>query len=265
MKFTTMTEQTQQSPDPAPLYLEKPDGARLAYHKLDGRGPTIVFLGGFMSDMTGTKALTLEALARERGQAFLRLDYQGHGQSSGKFEDGSIGIWLSDALTLIDRVTDGPLVLVGSSMGGWIMLQAALQRPERLAGLVGIAAAPDFTEDLMWATFSDEIKQTLQRDGVYYEPSEYSDEPYTITMKLIEDGRDHLVMREKMPITGPVRLLHGMRDESVPYELSLRIAENVESEDVQIRFVKDGDHRLSTDRDLEILSQTVAALCDAGG
>lgn len=265
MKFTTMTEQAQQSPDPTPLYIEKPDGARLAYHKLDGRGPTIVFLGGFMSDMTGTKALTLEALARERGQGFLRLDYQGHGQSSGKFEDGSIGIWLSDALYLIDQVTDGPLILVGSSMGGWIMLQVALQRPQRLAGLVGIAAAPDFTEDLMWAGFSDEIKQTLERDGVYYEPSEYSDEPYTITMKLIEDGRDHLVMREKMPISVPVRLLHGMRDESVPYELSLRIAENVESEDVQVRFVKDGDHRLSTDRDLEILSRTVAALCDAAG
>ena len=260
-----MTEQTRQPPDPVALYLEKPDGARLAYHKLDGRGPTLVFLGGFMSDMTGTKALALEALARERGWAFLRLDYQGHGQSSGKFEDGSIGTWLSDALYLIDRLTDGPLVLVGSSMGGWIMLQTALQRPERLAGLVGIAAAPDFTEDLMWATFSDEIRETLQRDGVYYEPSAYSDAPYTITMKLIEDGRNHLVMRERMPIKVPIRLLHGMRDDSVPYELSLRIAENVESEDVQVCLVKDGDHRLSTDSDLEILSRTVAALYGAVG
>ncbi|MBO6559500.1 MAG: alpha/beta hydrolase [Nisaea sp.] len=258
-----MTEQTQQPEMPSPLYAEKPDGARLAYHKLDGLGPTIVFLGGFMSDMTGTKAMALEDLAQARGQAFLRLDYQGHGQSSGKFEDGCIGTWLSDALYLIDEVTEGPLVLVGSSMGGWIMLQTALQRPARIAGLVGIAPAPDFTEDLMWAGFSDEIKRTLERDGVYYEPSEYSDEPYTITMKLIEDGRNHLVMREKMPITAPVRLLHGMRDESVPYDLSLKISDNVASEDVQIRFIKDGDHRLSTERDIAILKGTVAALCDS--
>ncbi|WP_420403762.1 alpha/beta hydrolase [Nisaea sp.] len=257
-----MTEQTQQPQTHSPRYVEKPDGARLAYHKLDGLGPTIVFLGGFMSDMTGTKALALEDLARARGQAFLRLDYQGHGQSSGRFSDGSIGLWLSDALYLIDEVTEGPLVLVGSSMGGWIMLQTALQRLERIAGLVGIAPAPDFTEDLMWAGFTDEIKETLERDGVYYQPSEYGDEPYTITMKLIEDGRDHLVMRKKMPISVPIRLLHGMRDESVPYELSLRIADNVESEDVQIRFIKDGDHRLSTDRDITILKDTVATLCD---
>ena len=146
-----MTEQTQQPETPSPLYAEKPDGARLAYHKLDGLGPTIVFLGGFMSDMTGTKAMALEDLARARGQAFLRFDYHGHGQSSGRFADGCIGLWLSDALYLIDSVTEGPLILVGSSMGGWIMLQAALQRPERIAGLVGIAPAPDFTEDLMWA------------------------------------------------------------------------------------------------------------------
>ena len=145
------------------------------------------------------------------------------------------------------------------------MLQAALQRPERVAGLVGIAAAPDFTEELMWATFSDEIRETLQRDGVYYAPSAYSDAPHTITMKLIEDGRRHLVMRERMPINVPVRLLHGMRDDSVPYELSLRIAENIESEDVQVYFVKDGDHRLSTDSDLALLSRTVAALCGAVG
>lgn len=260
-----MTEQTQQTPEPSPLYADKPDGARLAYHKLDGRGPTIVFLGGFMSDMTGTKAMALEALARARGQSFLRLDYQGHGQSSGEFADGTIGIWLSDALHLIDRVTEGPLLLVGSSMGGWIMLQTALQRSDRIVGLVGIAPAPDFTEDLMWTGFSDEVKETLRRDGVYYEPSEYGDEPYTITMKLIEDGRNHLVMRETMPITAPVRLLHGMRDDSVPFELSLKIADKVASEDVQIRFIKNGDHRLSTDRDIEILKETVAALCDTAG
>lgn len=260
-----MTEQSQRPAGNGPSFLVKPDGARIAYHKLDGRGPGIVFLGGFMSDMTGTKALALEAFARERGQSFLRLDYQGHGQSSGRFADGTIGLWLSDALHVIDEVSDGPQILVGSSMGGWMMLLAALRRPQRVAGLVGIAAAPDFTEDLMWRTFPDEVKEALQRDGVWREPSEYSEEPYTITMNLIVEGRNHLIMRDPLAIRVPVRLLHGMRDSSVPYQLSLKIAETVKSEDVQVLLVKDGDHRLSTERDLAILKRTVAELCDLAG
>ena len=238
-------------------YLTKPDGARVAYHRTPGRAPGIVFLGGFSSDMTGTKALVLEAFAKARGQAFLRFDYQGHGQSSGAFVDGCIGLWHSDALAVIDAQTEGPQILVGSSMGGWMMLLTAVARPERVAGLVGIASALDFTEDLMWPNFSEEVRETLRRDGIHREPTAYGEEPYTI-----EEGRDHLLLRDRLAITAPIRLLHGMADRDVPYELSLRIAAHVESEDVQVHLIKDGDHRLSTDRDLAILTSTIATMID---
>lgn len=257
-----MTEFTHDSPDRSPSFLTKPDGARIAYHRTPGKAPGIVFLGGFASDMTGTKAIALEAHAKQRGQAFLRFDYQGHGQSSGAFADGTIGLWHSDALAVIDAVTEGPQIFVGSSMGGWMMLLTAVHRPDRLAGLVGIAPAPDFTEDLMWPGFSDEIRETLVRDGIYQRPSDYSDEPYTITLKLIEEGRNHLLLRDRLVIEAPVRLLHGMADPDVPYHVSLRIAEHVECPDLQVRLVKDGDHRLSTARDLAILTSTIDALLD---
>ena len=247
-------------------YFTSPEGRRLAYRATapSRSGLTFVWLSGFKSDMSGTKATELESWAIEAGHGFLGFDYSGHGESDGAFENGTISDWRADALAAIDAHSAGPVVLVGSSMGGWMALLSALARKDRVAGLVLIAPAPDFTEKLMWPEFSAEAQAEIMEKGFTLRPSDY-DEPYTITMKLIEDGRDHLVMREKMPISVPVRLLHGMCDESVPYELSLRIAGNVESEDVQIRFVKDGDHRLSTDRDLEILSQTVAALCDAAG
>jgi pimeloyl-ACP methyl ester carboxylesterase len=257
---------TKASDDPVaapPSYLTKPDGARIAYHMTPGQAPGIVFLGGFASDMTGTKALALEAFAKARGQAFLRFDYQGHGQSSGAFADGTIGIWHSDALAVIDAVTDGKQILVGSSMGGWMMLLTAVRRPARIAGLIGIAAALDFTEDLMWPGFSEEIRETLRRDGIYHEPSAYSDQPYTITMKLIEDGRNHLLLRDRLAIDAPIRLLHGMADADVPYQVSLRIAAHVDGPDVQVRLIKDGDHRLSTERDLAILTSTVGDMLDA--
>jgi len=259
-----MTASAHQPQGDAPSFLEKPDGARIAYHMTPGQSPGIVFFGGFASDMTGTKAITLENFAKERGQAFLRFDYQGHGQSSGSFAEGTIGLWHSDALAVLDSVTEGPQIIVGSSMGGWMVLLTAVHRPERVAAVVGIAAAPDFTEDLMWAGFSDEIRENLTRDGIYQEPSIYSDEPYTITMKLIEEGRDHLLMRDPLVIDKPIRLIHGMADPDVPYHLSLKIAEHVSSEDVQVRLIKDGDHRLSTDRDLGILTRTVANLLDGG-
>lgn len=258
-----MTEASDDSPAGLVSYLTKPDGARVAYHRTPGLAPGIVFLGGFASDMTGTKALTLEAFAKARGQAFLRFDYQGHGQSSGAFVDGSIGLWRSDALAVIDAQTEGPQILVGSSMGGWMMLLTAVARPERVAGLVGIAPAPDFTEDLMWPNFTEEVRETLRRDGIHREPTAYGEEPYTITMKLIEEGRNHLLLRDRLAIAAPIRLLHGMADPDVPYQLSLRIAEHVESEDVQVHLIKDGDHRLSTDRDLAILTATIAAMIDA--
>lgn len=175
----TPTSQHGETPSPALKTLTTQDGETLAYHHTPGRQPGILFCGGFMSDMTGTKALALEALARERGQAFTRFDYRGHGQSSGAFRDGTIGRWKSDALAVLDAITDGPVIVVGSSMGGWIALLVALARPERVAGLVGIAAAPDFTEDLMWAEFDETVRRTLTTERVYLEPSEYSEEPYT--------------------------------------------------------------------------------------
>ena len=218
-----------------------------------------------MSDMSGTKATTLEAFARRRGQAFLRFDYQGHGESSGRFEDGSIGRWSEDAIAALDELTEGPQILVGSSMGGWIMLLAALARPERIAGLLGIAAAPDFTEDLMWAAYSAEIRATIETEGVYHEPSDYSETPYPITKHLIEDGRRHLLLRAPIPLTCPVRLLQGMRDEDVPWQTALRLAEALESEDVEMTLVKAGDHRLSEPADLQRLEATLQRLLDDVG
>jgi len=249
------------APQPAsPERLATADGQSLAYHRSAGRNPGVVFLGGYASDMTGTKATALEAHVRDRGHAFLRFDYRGHGQSSSRFEDGTIGRWRDDALAAFDSLTEGPQVLVGSSMGGWIALLLALARPERVAGLVGIAAAPDFTEDLMWAEFDASQRAALERDRILRIPSEYSDVPSIVTMGLIEDGRNHLLLRAPIHLTVPVRLLQGMRDPDVPYRYALTLADRLESDDVQIRLIKDGDHRLSTERDLAILTETVDAL-----
>ena len=244
----------------APERLETGDGVELAYHHTPGRSPGVIFCGGFASDMTGTKAIELEAHVTGRGHQFTRFDYQGHGQSTGRFEDGSIGLWHRDALAILDQVTKGPQILVGSSMGGWVMTLMALARPERLAGLIGIAAAPDFTEDLIWAEFDEPARRALQETGVHLEPSEYSDTPTPITLKLIEDGRRHLVLRGPLPIKVPVRLLHGMRDPDVPHRLAVTLAERIDGDDVQILLIKDGDHRLSTDRDLAVLRRTVEDL-----
>lgn len=256
-------DKTQSGPSAQSGTLSRPDGATIAYHRTQGRGPGLVFLGGFMSDMTGTKATALEAYAQARGQAFLRFDYQGHGQSSGRFEDGSIGLWAEDALAALDDLTEGPQILIGSSMGGWIMLLTALARPERVAGLVGIAAAPDFTEDLMWARYDPEIRATLERDGVYHEPSDYSDEPYTITHKLIEDGRNHLLLRGPIALHCPVRLLQGTADLAVPWQTAITLMERLESEDVAVTLVKDADHRLSEPSDLARLDATLDRLLAA--
>ena len=186
-----------------PDYLDTPEGRRIAYHRLDGEGPCVVFLGGFRSDMAGTKAVFLEDWARAAGRAFLRFDYSGHGQSSGDFEDGAIGDWAADAMATIGALTEGPLVLVGSSMGGWISLLAARAMPERIAALVTIAAAPDFTEDSMWAGFSDAQRTELSETGRVALPSAYSDAPYVITRRLIEEGRENLVLRSPLPCRFP--------------------------------------------------------------
>lgn len=252
---------------PNPKTLTRKGGASIAYHKMssDKSGsvqPGVVFLGGFMSDMTGSKALALEERCRTQGLGFVRFDYLGHGQSSGNFADGTIGRWAEDAVAVLDELTEGPQILVGSSMGGWIMLLAALARPERIAGLLGIAAAPDFTEDLMWAEFSQEEREKIMSTGRFEQPSEYGDDPYVITRDLIEDGRKNLLLRAPLPIRCPVRLLQGMRDADVPWKTALRLSEALESEDVEVTLVKKGDHRLSEPEDLARLMRTLDVLLD---
>ena len=236
-------------------------GTELAWQRLNGSSPTVVFLPGFRSDTTGDKATALAALCQERGQALLLFDYSGHGASGGAFTDGTIGRWAADALAVIDALTDGPLVLVGSSMGGWIGLLAALTRPGRLAGFVGVAAAPDFTEALMWETMLPAERATLERDGVLHVPSAYG-EPTPITRALIEDGRAHLVMGAPIPLRCPVRLLHGQADADVPWETAVRLAQRVEGTDVQVMLVKDGGHRMSRPADLALLRAVIEPLLD---
>jgi pimeloyl-ACP methyl ester carboxylesterase len=255
-----MTDLTAPPPPNPPETLRGREGVSIAYHRTRGKSPGVVFLGGFMSDMTGTKAMTLEAFCRSRGQAFLRFDYRGHGASSGRFEDGTIGLWAEDALAAFDQLTEGPQVLVGSSMGGWIALLTALARRDRVAGLVGIAAAPDFTEDLLWDAFPPEQRMALTRDGMLRLPSEYSEQPYSITLKLIEDGRQHLLLCNAIDLPCPVRLLHGMRDSDVPWNRSLVLADKLTTPDVRVDLVKDGDHRLSREQDLALLCRSVEEL-----
>jgi pimeloyl-ACP methyl ester carboxylesterase len=242
--------------------LTREDGATIAYHRRSGRSPGIVFLGGFMSDMTGTKARALDAFAAARGQAYLRFDYFGHGASSGDFAEATVGRWQADALAILDAVTAGPQILVGSSLGGWLMLLVALARPARVAALVGVAAAPDATEALMWARFTPEIRERIMREGSARLPSDYSAEGYLFTRKLIEDGRKHLLMGAPIAIACPVRLLHGMQDPDVPWQTSVALGERLASSDVQVILVKDGDHRLSTERDLALLTREIAAVLD---
>ncbi|MBB4287158.1 alpha/beta fold hydrolase [Roseospira goensis] len=241
----------------APRRLTRPDGATIAYHSVSGKGPGVVFIHGFMSDMTGGKATFLEAWARRTGRAFVRFDQRGHGQSDGRFEDGTIGAWADDVVQVLDHLTEGPQVLVGSSMGGWLMLLAALARPDRVAALVGIAAAPDFTEDLMWSVFDDAARETLARDGVLQVPSDYGDAPYPITKRLIDEGRDHLLLGGPIPIRCPVRLIQGMKDDSVPWETGRRLMDRLESPDVDLTLVKEGDHRLSEPHDLARLERVL--------
>jgi pimeloyl-ACP methyl ester carboxylesterase len=243
-----------------PRLLDRGDGSTIAYHAHPGKSPGVVFCGGFASDMTGTKAIALDDHCRRTGRAFVRFDYFGHGASAGEFAAGTISRWAEDAVAVIDRLTEGPQILVGSSMGGWIVLLAALARPDRVAALVGIAPAPDFTEDLMWAEFDEPVRRTLLSDGVYHQPSEYSDTPYTISYRLIEDGRRNLLLRAPIPLDQPLRILQGMRDPDVPWQHALRVAEAYAGTDVTLTLIKDGDHRLSSDADIARLIATVDAL-----
>ena len=245
---------------PKPDFLETESGRRIAYHKTEGAQPGVVFLGGLHSDMEGTKAVYLQAWAEEQGRAFLRFDYSGHGQSSGDFTDGCIGEWADDALAAISELTEGPQILVGSSMGGWIALLVARTIPTKVCGLVGIAAAPDFTEDSMWAGFSDALKAEMAETGRVALPSDYSDEPYIITRKMIEDGRRQLVLRDPLPLNFPVRLLQGTDDTDVDISVALRLLDHAEGDDIRLTLIKGADHRLSTPDNLRLVRKLIHSI-----
>jgi pimeloyl-ACP methyl ester carboxylesterase len=240
-------------------------GIDLAYGLAEGRGPVAVFFPGYNSDMTGQKAQHVAAWCAARGQAFLRFDYSGHGASGGRFIDGCVGDWAADAAHVIETAALGrDLVLIGSSMGGWISLLLAKTLGARLRGLVLIAPAPDFTELLVRPALSPAAREELETNGVLYQPSEYGP-PVPMTLKLIEDGARRQVLRGPLAVAAPVRILHGMADEAVPYRLSLRLADHLTGGDVRLTLIKDGDHRLSRPQDLALLADTVASLLGEDG
>ncbi|MFY8145935.1 MAG: alpha/beta fold hydrolase [Rhodobacter sp.] len=241
-----------------PSFLTTPQGQRIAYDRIGGREPGIVFLHGLRSDMTGTKAVALADWARQTGRAFVRFDCSGHGQSSGRFEEGAIGDWFADALAVLNLLTGGPQVLVGSSMGGWLALLLGRAVPGRVKGLVGIAAAPDFTEDSMWAQATEAQRTALLRDGFIQRPGDYGDDPYVITRRLIEEGRAHLVLRGPLSLPFPVRLLHGTADADVPPAVALRLLDHATSPDIRLTLVKDADHRFSSPACLALIETAIS-------
>ena len=247
-----------------PDFLITPQGRKIACHQSRGAGPGVVFLGGFRSDMTGAKALFLQDWTERQGRAFLRFDYSGHGQSGGDFLEGSIGDWFEDALAVL-ALTTGPQVLVGSSMGGWISLLLARAVPQRIAGLVGIAAAPDFTEDSMWAGFSESERAELLATGQIATPSEYSADPYVITRRLIAEGRGRLVLRSPLNLPFPVRLLQGSDDGDVPMAVALRLFAHATGPDIRLVLVKGADHRFSTPDCLQLIAETLGNVLRVGG
>ncbi|HEX8512782.1 MAG TPA: alpha/beta hydrolase [Allosphingosinicella sp.] len=238
-----------------PDYLDRGPGRRLAYRHRRGEGPTLVFLPGYMSDMEGSKAAALDSWAQAQGRAMLRFDYSGCGLSEGAFEAQTLAGWRDDSLAMMDSL-EGPLVLVGSSMGGWLMLLCALARPERVSALVGIAAAPDFTE---WG-FDDAQKATILRSGRIEEPSPYGEPPYVTTRGFWESGEALKLLGGEIAVHCPVRLLHGLADPDVPWRISLALLERLSSPDVRTILVKGGDHRLSRPGDLALLTETVAGV-----
>ena len=242
-----------------PEWLGRADGVRLAFRRQPGKGPTLVFLPGYMSDMQGSKAVALEAWAIREGRAMLRLDYSGCGESEGAFENGTLDIWRDDVLLAIDSLIRGPVVLVGSSMGGWLALLVARALPTQVIGMVGIASAPDFTD---WG-FSDQEKGQLQKHGRLERFSEYGPEPMITTRAFWESGKANRLLQNEIAIDCPVRLIHGQRDSDVPWQISLDIAAQLRSADVQALLIKDGDHRLSRPQDIAIMLQTVQDLLEA--
>ena len=242
--------------EPEPSYLTCPDGVRLAYRHQPGRGPTIVFLPGYMSDMLGSKADALANWAAAQGRAMLRLDYSGCGESDGAFEDGTLDIWRDDVLAVIVHAVKGPVILVGSSMGGWLMLLVAVALGNRVSAMVGIAAAPDFTD---W-DLTDDDRRDMVDMGRIERPSDYSLDPMVVTRGFWESGTRNRQLHREIAIDCPVRLIHGQCDRDVPWDISLRLGQRLRSSDVQTVLVKDGDHRLSRDQDVALLIDVVAKL-----
>ncbi|MEQ9445059.1 MAG: alpha/beta hydrolase [Rhodospirillaceae bacterium] len=240
--------------------LTRSDGATIAFDQIHGEGPGVIFLHGLKSDRGGTKAAHLMRYCQSKNIPYLTFDMFGHGESSGDFVQGSITRWTEDALAILDELTTGPQILVGSSMGGWVMLKTALARTNRVAGLIGIAAAPDFTEDLMWVSLTQDQREAFLETGRLSLPTSYEDEPYDIGIKLIEDGRCALLLKAPIAFTGPVRLLHGLEDSDVPWQTAVKISEQLTSNDVTLTLVKDGLHNLSRPQDLDLLTSTLDGL-----
>jgi pimeloyl-ACP methyl ester carboxylesterase len=245
-------------------FFTTPQNRKLAYRKYEGEGgkPGFVWLSGFKSDMQGSKVIALEGWAKAQDLSVLAFDYSGHGLSEGAFEDGTIGQWHDDTLAVIDALTDGPQILVGSSMGGWQALLAARERPQRIAGLVLIAPAPDFTQKLMWPDLSPEAKEEILKNGVYLQPSDY-DAPLALTKALFEDGANWQLLDAPIAFSGPVRILQGMQDEDVPWQHAQRLVDALTTEDLVFTLVKDGDHRLSRDQDIARLLATCGEIVGA--
>lgn len=265
--------QDQSSPEQShlagpPKFLERAGKAKLAYHYTapeNENTPTILFCPGFRSDMEGTKALFLENLARQNGFGFLRFDYSGHGQSGGDFKDGTIGSWFQDTLDLVKNVTEGPLIIIGSSMGGWIALLSALNLKDRVKAVIGIAAAPDFTKDMYHNHLDDSMRAQMQKEGFTELPNEYSDEPYIITRNLIEDGEKHCLLHKTIDLDIPVCLIQGMQDHAVEWKHAHRIRKAMKDpENTTVVMIEDGDHSLSRDSDLQILEKAVLEAVKSG-
>ena len=257
------------APEQEPAFIEVGNGdgqRRIAVRTREGRAPGLFWLSGFNSDMQGTKAVALDAWAAEHGRAFVRFDYSGHGESGGKFTDGTIGRWLEESVAIFERFCEGPQVVIGSSMGGWIALLLARELAKRgegrgsLAGLVLIAPAPDFTEALMWNGFAPEVRDEIMTKGVWHRPSQYGD-PYPITRALIVEGRNHLLLGSAIEVGCPVRILQGAQDPDVPWQHAFALAQRLPSEDVELTMIQDGDHRLSRPQDI---ARIVAAVEEIG-
>jgi pimeloyl-ACP methyl ester carboxylesterase len=263
-----MTDFSAGAPDPA--FIEVGQGSamrRIAVRARAGAAPGLLWLGGFKSDMTGTKALALDSWAAEHGRACVRFDYSGHGESGGQFVDGTIGRWLEESLAAFEQFCRGPQVVVGSSMGGWMALLLARELAKRangasVAGLVLIAPAPDFTEELMWKGFSPEIRREIETNGVWMRPSEYGDgSPYPITRALIEEGRNHLLLGGSIEVGCPVRILQGAKDPDVPWQHAFTLVHRLPADDVVLTMIQDGDHRLSRPQDI---ARIIAAVTEIG-